>query len=126
MKNLDTFDRRILAELQRDGSLSIEQVAERVHLSRNACWRRIKKLEEDGVITGCVALVDAEKVGLGLSVFVLVRTSRHDPGMAEGVSRGGDVAARDHRRLPHVWRSRLCAAAPASPTSKPMTGSTSG
>jgi Lrp/AsnC family transcriptional regulator len=79
MKNLDTFDRRILAELQRDGSLSIEQVAERVHLSRNACWRRIKKLEEDGVITGCVALVDAEKVGLGLSVFVLVRTSRHDP-----------------------------------------------
>ncbi len=79
MNDLDTIDRRILSELQRDGSLSVEQVSERVHLSRNACWRRIKRLEEDGVITGRVALVNAERIGLGLSVFVLVRTSRHDP-----------------------------------------------
>lgn len=79
MDKLDTIDRRILAELQRDGSLSVEQVAERVHLSRNACWRRIKRLEEASIITGRVALVDAEKIGLGLSVFVLVRTSSHDP-----------------------------------------------
>lgn len=77
--NPDETDRRILAELQRDGSLSVEQLAERVHLSRNACWRRVKRLEEERVITGRVALVDADRLGLGLSVFVIVRTSSHDP-----------------------------------------------
>ena len=76
---LDTVDRRILAELQRDGTLSVDQLSERVNLSRNACWRRVKRLEEDGVITGRVALVDADRLGLGLSVFILVRTSNHDP-----------------------------------------------
>jgi Lrp/AsnC family transcriptional regulator len=78
--SMDEIDRRILAELQRDGSLSVDQLSERVHLSRNACWRRVKRLEEERVITGRVALVDAEKLGLGLSVFVIVRTSSHDPG----------------------------------------------
>jgi Lrp/AsnC family transcriptional regulator len=77
--SMDEIDRRILAELQRDGSLSVDQLSERVHLSRNACWRRVKGLEEERVITGRVALVDAEKLGLGLSVFVIVRTSSHDP-----------------------------------------------
>lgn len=76
---MDETDRRILAELQRDGSLPVEQLAERVHLSRNACWRRVKRLEEERVITGRVALVDADRLGLGLSVFVIVRTSSHDP-----------------------------------------------
>jgi Lrp/AsnC family transcriptional regulator len=73
------MDRRILAELQRDGSLSVEQLSERVHLSRNACWRRVRRLEDERVITGRVALVDADRLGLGLSVFVIVRTSSHDP-----------------------------------------------
>ena len=77
--NLDTVDRRILAELQRDGTLSVDQLSERVGLSRNACWRRMRRLEDDGVITGRVALVDADKLGLGLSVFILIRTSSHDP-----------------------------------------------
>ena len=76
---LDEMDRRILAELQRDGTLSVDQVSERVNLSRNACWRRIKRLEDEGVITGRVALLDPEALGLGLTVFVIVRTSRHDP-----------------------------------------------
>lgn len=76
---IDDIDRRIFAELQRDGGLSVERLAERVHLSRNACWRRMKRLEDDGVIAGRVALVDPEKVALGLSVFVMVRTSNHDP-----------------------------------------------
>ncbi|MCV3239733.1 Lrp/AsnC family transcriptional regulator [Mesorhizobium sp. ZC-5] len=76
---IDTIDRRILAELQRDGTLSVDHLSERVGLSRNACWRRVKILEENGVITGRVALVDAEKLGLGLSVFIIVRTSSHDP-----------------------------------------------
>jgi Lrp/AsnC family transcriptional regulator len=76
---LDETDRRILAELQRDAALSVDQLSERVSLSRNACWRRVKRLEEDGVITGRVALVDADKLGLGLSVFIIIRTSSHDP-----------------------------------------------
>ncbi|MDN2579582.1 Lrp/AsnC family transcriptional regulator [Aquibium sp. ELW1220] len=78
-QDIDTIDRRILAELQVDASLSVEQLAERVHLSRNACWRRVKLLEERGVIRARVALVDPEKLGFGLSVFILVRTSRHEP-----------------------------------------------
>ena len=76
---IDEIDRRLLAELQRDGTLSVDQLSEQVSLSRNACWRRVKRLEEDGVITGRVALVDADKLGLGLSVFILIRTSNHDP-----------------------------------------------
>ena len=78
-ERIDTLDRRILAELQRDGTVSVDQLSGRINLSRNACWRRVKRLEEDGFITGRVALVDAEKLGLGLSVFILVRTSNHDP-----------------------------------------------
>lgn len=76
---IDTMDRKILAEMQRDATLSVDQLSERVSLSRNACWRRLKRLEDDGYITGRVALVDADKVGVGLSVFILVRTSHHDP-----------------------------------------------
>ena len=76
---LDSIDRRLLAELQLDATLTVDQLSERLGLSRNACWRRVKLLEEHGVITGRVALVDAEKVGLGLSVFVIIRTSNHDP-----------------------------------------------
>ena len=76
---LDTIDRRILAELQRDGTLSVDQLSERVGLSRNACWRRVKRLDDERFIIGRVALVDADKLGLGLSVFIIVRTSSHDP-----------------------------------------------
>ncbi len=76
---LDTIDRRILAELQRDGTLSVDQLSDRVGLSRNACWRRMRRLEDEKFITGRVALVDADKLGLGLSVFILIRTSSHDP-----------------------------------------------
>lgn len=77
--DIDTIDRRLLAELQRDATLTVDQLSERLNLSRNACWRRVKILEEKGVITGRVALVDADKLGLGLSVFVILRTSHHDP-----------------------------------------------
>jgi Lrp/AsnC family transcriptional regulator len=78
-EEIDATDRRILAELQRDGTLSVDDLSARVGLSRNACWRRMKRLEDERVITGRVALVDAERLGLGLSVFILVRTSNHDP-----------------------------------------------
>lgn len=83
MKKIDEFDRKILEELQQDGSLSIESLAERVHLSRNACWRRLRALEERGVIRGRVALVDPEQIGCGLSVFIFIRTANHDPDWLE-------------------------------------------
>lgn len=76
---LDETDRRILAILQSDVSLSMDAIAERVHLSRNACWRRIRLMEESGVLKARVALVDPKAVGLGLAVFVMIRTQRHDP-----------------------------------------------
>ncbi len=82
-QGIDPTDRRILAELQRDCTLTIDELSERMNLSRNACWRRVKLLEEQGVITGRVALVDPEKLGLGLSVFILVKTSHHDPDWLE-------------------------------------------
>ncbi|THH34774.1 Lrp/AsnC family transcriptional regulator [Aliishimia ponticola] len=75
---IDEIDRRILRALQRDASLAIDALAEIVHLSRNACWRRVKRLESDGVIAKRVALLNPEAIGLDLAVFVLVRTNRHD------------------------------------------------
>ncbi len=75
---IDKTDRRILAQLQLDADQSMDALAERVNLSRNACWRRIRRMQENGVIRARVALLDAEALGLGLSVFALVRTSRHD------------------------------------------------
>lgn len=74
----DEMDRRILRLLQRDASISMDSLADAVHLSRNACWRRIKNMEDAGVLTGRVALVDPQSVGLDLMTFVLVRTNRHD------------------------------------------------
>lgn len=74
----DETDLRLLRVLQGDASLSMDAIAERAHLSRNACWRRIRAMEEAGVITRRVALVDPEKVGLGLQVLVQIRTSSHD------------------------------------------------
>jgi Lrp/AsnC family transcriptional regulator len=74
----DEMDRRILRLLQRDASMSMDSLADTVHLSRNACWRRIKNMEDAGVLTGRVALVDPQSVGLDLMTFVLVRTNRHD------------------------------------------------
>lgn len=78
MNFLDTIDRRILALLQSDATLSIADIAERVGLSQTPCWKRIKRLEADGIITGRVALLDRAKLGVGTTVFVSVRTSQHD------------------------------------------------
>jgi len=75
--NLDAADIRILAALQADGDLSVAAVAERVNLSNNACWRRIKRLEEEGVIKRRVVLLDAAALGVGVTVFVSVRASEH-------------------------------------------------
>ena len=75
---MDERDRAILRELQRDASLSIEDLSARVHLSRNACWRRVKQLEDQGIIRARVALLDPAKLNLGLTAFIAIRTSAHD------------------------------------------------
>jgi len=77
--NTDSLDWAILREMQQDASLPVHELGDRVGLSHNACWRRIKRLEESGVIARRVALLDPEKVGLGTTVFVAIRTNRHDP-----------------------------------------------
>jgi Lrp/AsnC family transcriptional regulator len=75
---MDDRDRDILREIQRDASVSIEDLAARVHLSRNACWRRVKLLEEQGIIRSRVALLDPSKLNLDLTAFIAIRTSSHD------------------------------------------------
>ncbi|CUW39614.1 Bkd operon transcriptional regulator [Magnetospirillum sp. XM-1] len=73
----DTFDRRIIAELQRDGRMSIAELSTRVGLSTSPCWRRVRLLEESGVIRGYTALVDPAALGLGLDVFVAASLDLH-------------------------------------------------
>ena len=80
---LDEFDLKILRYVQTDASLSADQLAEKVSLSRNACWRRLKRMEMEGVITNKVALVDPESVDLELSVFILIKALGHEPDWLE-------------------------------------------
>ncbi len=75
---IDAIDRKILSLLQRDATLSIDAISEKVSLSRNACWRRVKRLESERIIKGRVSILDQEKIGLELTVFVLIRTNSHD------------------------------------------------
>ena len=76
---LDNYDHNILKILQSNASLSIEEIADKVNLSRNACWRRIKKMEYEGVISKRIVVLNAKKLNLGLSVIVLLRTNKHEP-----------------------------------------------
>jgi len=79
MKQLDTNDIKILRQLQKNASLSIEEISDRIALSRNACWRRIRRLEDDGIINKRVAIVNADALDLGQMVIVLISTNSHDP-----------------------------------------------
>ena len=94
-QSLDEKDRALLRLLQDDASLSVDALAERIHLSRNACWRRMKRLEEDGVIRGRVALLDPGKLNLGLTAFVLLRAADHTPDWLDRFDRAV-------RRLPEI------------------------
>ncbi|WP_374531246.1 Lrp/AsnC family transcriptional regulator [Novosphingobium sp.] len=85
---LDSIDWAILGVLQADASLAVHDVGDKVGLSSNACWRRIKRLEEAGVIARRVALLDADKLGLATTVFVAIRAGRHDQQWLEAFSRG--------------------------------------
>jgi Lrp/AsnC family leucine-responsive transcriptional regulator len=73
---LDAIDLRILAELQRDGRLTITELGDRVGLSTSPCLRRVRILEESGVISGYVAMVDQAAVGLSINVFASIRLER--------------------------------------------------
>lgn len=87
MGEMDHIDRKILMELQRDADIALEALGERVGLSRNACWRRVKALEAGGIILRRVALLDAEKLGLGLTVFMQIRAASHDADWLAAFSR---------------------------------------
>jgi len=78
-RTMDEIDRQLLEILQRDATLSIAQMAERVGLSATPCWKRIQKLEDQGVITRRVAIVDPDRIGVGLSVLVSVEAGEHTP-----------------------------------------------
>ena len=91
MQIIDAIDKRILRIIQQDATLSVAAIADQVGLSQTPCWKRIQKLERSGVIQNRVALLDADALGLPVTVFVSVRTNRHEPEwlekFAEGVSR---------------------------------------
>lgn len=78
-ETIDAMDRKILSHLQHDAGVGLEALGEAVGLSRNATWRRVRALELSGVIRERVALLDADILGLKLSVFIQIRTNRHDP-----------------------------------------------
>lgn len=102
---IDKMDIALLALMQEDAALSVGTLADRIGISKSACWRRIQKLEEAGVIRQRVTLLDASKLGLSLTVYISVRTSQHNqqwannfknviadiPGITEVYRMGGDV-----------------------------------
>lgn len=87
MTQFDPIDKRILAQLQQDSEVSLDTLGEAVGLSRNACWRRVKHLEASGVIRKRVALLDPVPLGLGLSVFIQIRTRQHDANWLQNFAR---------------------------------------
>lgn len=74
---MDAIDRKILNVLQQDASLSVAEIGQRVGLSSTPCWKRIQRLEAEGVILRRVVVVDQDKVGVGINVFVSIETDDH-------------------------------------------------
>ena len=99
LTRMDAIDRKILVLLQDDASLSVAEIGHRVGLSSTPCWKRIQKLETEGVITKRVALVDPDKIGLGITVFVSIETADHS----------------------EEWLDRFAKAVPAFEATKPKT-----
>ena len=77
MRNIDDTDRQILKILQADSTISLETIAAQLSVSVNTCWRRVRRLEDDGIILSRVAICDPEKLGVGQTVFVAIKTSDH-------------------------------------------------
>jgi len=97
---LDDLDRKILTLLQADATLPVAEIADRVGLSTSPCWRRIQRLEAEGVIRGRVALLDPLKLNVGVVVFVAVRTNQHDLGWLERFA----AAVRDFPEVVEFYR----------------------
>lgn len=87
-KSLEAVDARILDALQDDGRLTNQALADRVGMSTSPCWRRVNRLEETGVISGYRAVLDRQKIGLGVLAFVRVKIDSHNADEAEEFSRG--------------------------------------
>ena len=90
MTGLDLIDRKIVAELMRDATLPIAQIADKAGLSQTPCWKRIQKLEALGVLTGRVALADPAPLGFGLTIFVGIEAPDHSPDWREAFARAVD------------------------------------
>ncbi len=88
--HIDAFDKKILTLLQEDAGLSNAEVAQRVGLSPTPCWRRIRALEEAGIIRRRVALLERRKLNIGVTVFVAVRTNQHNQEWLERFARAVD------------------------------------
>ena len=84
---MDDVDKQILDLLQKDASLTIKQIAQRVHLSTAPCWKRIQRLEQSGVIKARVALLDPRKVNADITVFVAIKTDNHSTKWIEKFAR---------------------------------------
>src|SRR5271166_2864530 len=92
-KIIDAIDRRILRIIQRDASLSINEIATRVGLSQTPCWKRLQRLETAGVIKRRIAVLDPIKLGLGLTAFVTIEVGDHSAGALKRFA--ADLAAMD-------------------------------
>jgi Lrp/AsnC family transcriptional regulator len=97
---MDKLDKRILDLIQKDGSLTAADIAERVGLSKAPCWRRIRKLQEDGVIKKIVGLLDAHALNVGTTVFVTIKTASHSAAWFEKFVR----AVRDIPEVTEIYR----------------------
>lgn len=100
MEPLDLIDRKIVAELMRDATLPVSQIADKVGLSQTPCWKRIQKLQEQGVLTARVALADPGKLGFGLTIFVGIEAPDHTADWREAFAR----ATHDIPQIMEVYR----------------------
>jgi len=99
-KDLDRVDRDILRLLSVDASMSLADIAEKVGLTATPCWKRIRRMEQEGIIQRRVAVIDADKVGLPVSVFVAIETADHS---ADWLARFAEVI-RDTPEIVDAWR----------------------
>lgn len=97
---MDKFDREILRHLQRDADVPMTRIAEAIGLSQAACWRRVQRLQEAGVIRKRVALLDGEKLNAGVTVFVSIRISDHSPAWVQAFS----TALDDIEEIVEIYR----------------------
>ncbi len=87
---MDKFDKKILQILQQDCTAPVSEVASQVGLSTTPCWRRIQAMEKSGIIKGRVAIADPEKLNVGLTIFVMIKTNQHNPEWLKEFSKVAD------------------------------------